>query len=325
MKHSFIAMLAIVAVLSSQRVNGQAPVAREIIEQLTERLFKQAGEQELRELTAMGGETAVRQLLEQSSREGGEQLLKKVTQYGMEDGPIALRVIRRAPGKMVEALEGMPPELRVAGMRAVERNPDVMMPLVLKYGSSAMEMAARHPGVGEILVHELGSDGINLGRKLTTQQAILAARHADQIAMLPPAERTAVVAKIEETPGILQFLERHPRILLTTAGVTTVLALKDDIVGDLGMPTIGRDGQVNIPSRPGLIDRLFASLAQFLARPVLVLAVALAIGIMGWFVVHLWGKWRMQQLRWAQQRGADQIKAGTQTQRQNEIAHGSKS
>jgi hypothetical protein len=38
-------------------------------------------------------------------------------------------------------------------------------------------------------VEKLGTDGIAVGRNLTTDQAVALARYADEIAALPPEER----------------------------------------------------------------------------------------------------------------------------------------
>src|SRR5690242_15811681 len=193
----FLTAIAIVTMLAcASIVRAQAQVAREVVESAAEKIFQQSSKQGLRELTEMGGRAAVRDVLEQSAREGGEQLVRKVTQYGIEEGPLALRTISRSPAKMVESLDALSPELRTTAMRAVERNPQALVPLVQRHGAAALEIACKHPGVGESLVSTLGEDGISLGRKLTTDQSIVAARHAEEIARLAPAERASVIRKI---------------------------------------------------------------------------------------------------------------------------------
>ena len=275
-------------------VPAHAQVVREVVQEATEQLFKQTGREGLEELSQMGGKAAVREILQQSSREGGDQLVRKVTQYGIEDGPVALRAIGRSPAKMVDALDGLPGELRVPGLRAVDRNPQVMTELVEKYGSGAMEVAGKHPGVGEKLVQSLGEDGINLGRKLTTDQSIVAARYAGDIAALPPAERSGVLSALAKSPAkVLDYLETHPRTLRTAAGVAIVIAIKDDILGDKGKSLLRPDGAlITTPPHPGLIERLFPSASKAASTPIALIAGAITLGILGWFAVHLWAKWR---------------------------------
>ena len=301
---AFLGTLLFMVMCLPHVAQGQAQVAGEVIREATEQIFKQAGREGLEQLAEMGGRQAVEQVMEQSAREGGDQLVRKVTQYGIEDGPAALRAIGRSPAKMVEALDGLSPELRTAGLQAVERNPKLMTNLIRQYGSGAMEVAARHPGVGEKLTQTLGTDGIKLGRELTTDQSIIAARYAEDIAKLPAVERAGVVGKIGEMPGrVLGFLESHPRTLRTAAGVAVVMAIKDQIIGDKGTTTVLPDGTVvTTASHPGLIERMFPSVSRFVYQPMMILAGVVAVGVAGWFGVHLWGKWRIQMLRAAAQR-----------------------
>lgn len=275
-------------------LSAQVPILREVIEQATEQIFKAASREGLEQLGAMGGKAAVRDVLEQSSREGGEALVKRVTQYGIEDGPIALRAIRQSPGKMVGALDGLSPELRTAALRAVDRDPGLMAQLVKQYGTGALEAAARHPGVGDRLVETLGEDGIELGRKLTTDQSIVAARSAQDIAKLSAPQRAGVIGKILRSPGpALDFLESHPRILTTAAGVAAFMVVKDDLIGDRGHSVLRPDGTlVTTPAHPGLIDRLFNRTTQAATFPIRILALVVAAGLAGWFAIRLAGTWR---------------------------------
>ncbi|HEY8748168.1 MAG TPA: hypothetical protein VIM11_09355 [Tepidisphaeraceae bacterium] len=280
---------------------GAAPAGAQVVgpavRAATEQVFRQASKQGLEELAEMGGRAAVTEVLEQSAREGGDALVRRAAQYGIEDGPAALRTIGRSPAKMVGALDGLSPGWRKAGIAAVERNPELMTQLVKEYGSGAMEVAARHPGVGEKLAETLGEDGIQLGRKLTTDESIIAARQAGDIAKLPPAERSAVLGKIGAMPrAVLGFLETHPRTLTTAAGVAVVMAIKDDVIGDKGKSVVLADGRVvNTPGHAGLIERMFPSVSKAAHEPVMLISGVLAVGIAGWFAVHLLGKWRAQR------------------------------
>jgi hypothetical protein len=300
-----IALVAVTAsALFGSAVQAQVSVARELVEQATEQIFRSAGSKGLEELTEMGGKAAVREVLEQSSREGGEQLVKRVTQYGVEDGPMALRAIRLAPAKVVESLDGLSPELRTAGLRAIDRDPQAVTQMMKQYGSGALEVAARHPGVGESLVEKLGTDGVSLGRGLTTDQSIVAARYADDIAQLAPAERSGIVSKILKSPApVLDYLETHTRILRTAAGVAIVMEIKGDILGDKGKTVVRSDGTiVSTPAHPGLLERILPRTLQSASPPITIIGLSVAAGILGWFGVHLFGKWRMQKMRLAQSR-----------------------
>ena len=303
MKRMLIPLVTVAMLCVFRPAMAQVSVAREVVEQATEQIFRSTAKQGAEELSQLGGRAAVREILEQSSREGGENLVKRVTQYGVEDGPIALRAIRPAPAKMVESLDGLAPELRTAALRAVDRDPAAMTGLVKQYGSGALEVAARHPGVGEKLVETLGGDGVSLGRKLTTEQSIVAARHAGEIAGLAPAERSGIVSKILRSPGpVLDYLEAHPRVLRTAAGVAVVMAVKDDILGDRGRSILRPDGTlVTTPAHPGLVERLFPQTVRAASFPITLIAIVVACGVAGWFGTHLIGKWRIHRLRYGQE------------------------
>jgi hypothetical protein len=300
MKRSIQLVLPLAAALALMpffTASAHAQVIGPVVREATEQVFRNASREGLEELAQMGGKTAVNEVFEQTAREGGDQLVRKAAQYGVEDGPAALRAIGRSPAKMVNALDGLSPQLRQAGITAVERNPELMTQLVKEYGSGAMEVAARHPGVGEKLAQSLGNDGIQLGRKLTTDQSILAARYAPDIAKLPPTERAGILAKLGQSPKlVLDYLESHPRVLTTAAGVAVVMAIKDDVIGDKGKSVVTADGRVvNTPGHPGLIERMFPSVSKAAEQPVMLISGVVAVGIAGWFAVHLIGKWRLQK------------------------------
>ena len=298
-RHSVSIVFALLLAVIAPKARGQVSVVREMVEEGTEQIFRSAGRQGLEELTEMGGRTAVREVLQQSSREGGEQLVKRVTAYGVEDGPMALRAIRLSPAKVVTALDDLSPGLRSAGLRAIDRDPQPILLLVKRYGGGALEVEARHPGVGGQLVQSLGDDGISLARNLSTDQAVVAARSADDISRLGPAERQGVIGKILRSPApVLDYLETHPHILRTTAGVAVVLAVKDDILGDRGRSIVRPDGSiVTTPAHPGLIERVLPQTLHAAAAPLSMIGTALAVGVLAWFAVYLLGKWRVQLRR----------------------------
>jgi hypothetical protein len=291
----FITLL--VVLIAPVATHAQVVIAREVVEEAAEQIFRQAGREGLEELTEMGGRVVIRDLLERSASEGGEALVKKVVQYGIEDGPIALRAISGAPKAMVEALDGLAPELRSSALRAIDRDPKVMIDLVKRFGTGAAEVAARQPGTGEILIQKLGVDGIRLGRHLSTDDAVIVTRHADEIAGLRPTDRVAVLESILRSPErALTYLETHPKVLATAAGVSLFLATKDELLGDKGSSVVLNNGKmVTIPSHPGLLERLTSIGAGVTREPVALIGYVVAAGIGGWFAIHLLGKWQRQR------------------------------
>ncbi|HET6249739.1 MAG TPA: hypothetical protein VFE47_18765 [Tepidisphaeraceae bacterium] len=200
--------------------------------ELIEVMLREGGSQAASELVEMGGAAAVRQLLENAMNEGGEELVQRVAQYGTRYGPAALRAMERSPARMVRALDGMQPDLVAPAIRAAARQPEVMDQLVATYGKTALEVAAKHPGFGVDLAEKLGGDGIRIGQNLTTDQAVTLARYADDIAALPSAQRNQLLDAILRAPvEVLDYLETHPKVLLTAGGAAVVIAAKDNLLG----------------------------------------------------------------------------------------------
>lgn len=268
--------------------------------ELAETLARQGGREAAQELAEIGGETAVRELLEAAAREGGESLVERTTQYAIAHGPLAVKALRPSPARMLTALNDLPPQLVKPALYAAARQPQVITKIVTEFGEGALEVAARHPGVGTRLVTSFGDDGIRVGRALSTDEAVTLARHADDIAALAPAQRSAVLSKIASSPKVvLEFLEKHPRILTTTAGVGTVLALKDQIVGTSEIVT-GPDGRPVAVAKPGIIERMLTQERNPVRLGLRLLVLILACALAGWALIRLWGTWRIQRLRVAE-------------------------
>ena len=290
----FICLMFASMLLAPAMSYAQGRVAIEAGEALVKQMTKRGGAAAVREVAEMGGNAAVRETLERATREGGEQLATRVSRYGVAHGPVALRAVGKSPARMVTALDGMPDDLVRPALHAAAREPDVIARLVASHGTPALETAARHPGVGSKLVTTLGDDGVSLGRKLTTDQAVVVARHADEIAALPASQRASVTAAISRAPArVVGYLERHPKVLLTTAGVVTVVALKDEIIGTTQVALDAAGNPIAVTKR-GIIERLFA---EPLKQTTNLLGFVAAAMLAGWGAIQLWTTWRLRAIR----------------------------
>jgi hypothetical protein len=278
---------------------GQAAAARTAAKELIEAILEKGGREAAQELAEMGGEKAVREVLEKAAREGGEALAGRAAQLGRAQGFAALRVIEHSPGRWVNVLEQVSPDLVKPAIRAAQREPQLLTKLVTTYGKEAVEVAARHPGVGARLVDQLGRDGIELGLKLGTDDAIILARYAVDVAKLAPAPRAEVLAKIAKSPAaVLKFLESHPRVLATAAGVATVLAVKDQFLGESGQRITQPDGTIIEPA-PGLIERMTDRVLNRFQTPIGIGLALLGLILLGWGAIQLWHLWRIKQIKQA--------------------------
>ena len=285
--------VALLAMALAPRAFAQAGVARGVIEEAAEVVMRQAGREAAKELAEIGGKAAVKEVLEEAAAEGGESLVKRVTAYCVEYGPSALRAVKPAPARVVAALDGLGPEVRAAAVRALEREPAVMAPLVEKFGQEGLEVAVKHPGVGQRLAGTLGEDGIRAARTLGTDEATLLARHADDIAKLPPAERAAFWETFGKAPAkTVGYLERNPTILKRTAQVAVagaaiggVYAMREDLIGKAD------------PQGHGVTERLATAAMQTFRKPISGTLVALGAIVSAWATIKLWGTWRVTRAR----------------------------
>lgn len=175
--------------------------------------------------------------------------------------------------------------------------------LTQRHGAGAIRAEVAHPGVGSRLVMHLGDDGVELAGRLTKDQAMDWARHADDLARLSPAQREGVLNLVRKDPDAMtsfigRFLEKNPgKTLFTVGAVTVILANSERILGgaeivfdELGVP--------QVVSKPGLVDRTVGWLSsELLARLLAVLLPVAAAGFAIWIGIRLWFSWKSQRRR----------------------------
>ena len=293
----FAAALVAMTLLPLASARGQGKIVSEGVEAASKQIFRRAGSEGAEQLMKFGGREAVERVLIVAQREGGETLVARITRLTADHGPGVLRAVEPAPARMAGAIDNLAPALRGPAIRAAEREPTLMARLVGAHGDEALEVAARHPGVGEQLVTTLGREGIESGARLSTPQATLLARHADDIAQLPAADRSAFFAMLRRAPDrVLGALERHPQVLkrgaqvviagqVVTGGVIGMYALRDEL---FGRP----DAQGR-----GFVERLTNDTFQTFHRPLSLGLLLLAAAIATWALAHGWGVTRIARAR----------------------------
>lgn len=246
-------------------------------EELGEVLLRKGGSEAATELAKVGGQKAVQELMEQAMKEGGEALMKQTTQMVEKHGILALKALHGAPGVVVKAVDGIPAELAENGLRALASQPAAMQAMVKEFGSTALETAAKHPGLAGPVSGSLGREGLDIARQVTTQEATLLARHADDIAKLPAAERSAVMDLIKRSPGkVLSWMERHPKLLMAGSATTAVVLARKELFGE--------------GDTPGFFERAGGALYETFKAPINI-AVAALCGI-----IVLWAALRMRRV-----------------------------
>ncbi len=289
MKRVFLSVL--VLCLFARDVHGgiAAKGAREIMEMIAEKGSREA----LQELSESGGKKALRESAKKTTLETGNDSVRKMLHFAGTADVSPLKKIGCSPALFSEALDALPEELVERALRSLRRDPERMGRLVSRYGSKGLEVAAKHRGVGADIVEKLGNDGVRMAADITEDHAVTLARHADDIAALPPESRNRVVDAIVSAPvRVLDFLENHPRILHTGAGVATILSLKDDLIGREEESSTGPDGSATY-RRLGLLDRVLDRFETPLSSLILVVSLVLS----AWGAVKVWGVYRRERIR----------------------------
>ena len=267
----------LLAIAPSVFAQGGAAVrlASDLVESVVRRAGGESAEKTARELAEFGGTKAIREVLEQAEKEGGEVLMKQVAAQTEKHGLLALQALRGAPAPVLRALDGVPAELAENSLRALVREPAAMQKLATEFGSSALETAAKHPGLAVPIGSRLGGEGLDTARRLSLDHATTLSRHADDLAKLPAAERSQFLTMIRESPAkALAWMERHPRLLIAGSATTAVVLARKEIFGE-GV-------------QQGFIERAAASLYRTFEKPLNLVLGLLAAVALAWGGFKVW-------------------------------------
>lgn len=281
-----LAFSLLLALSTSAWAQGGAAVrlAAELTESVARRAAGQTAESTARELAEFGGTRAIREVLEQAEREGGEVLMKQVAVQTEKHGLLALQALKGASAPVIRALDGVPADLAENSLRALVREPVAMRELAAQFGSTALETAAKHPGLAVPIGNRLGAEGLDTARRLTLDQATVLTRYSDDLAKLPAAERSQFLTMIRQSPAkALAWMEKHPKLLLAGGATTAVIVARKEIFGE--------------GAQQGFIERAAASLYRTFEKPVNLVLGVLAGLVMIWGGFKVWTFSRLMRRR----------------------------
>ncbi len=248
-------LFAALALFTAIPVHAQGGAVARAAAEVGESLLRRGGTEAAEELAKIGGQRAVRELMEEAAKEGGEVLVKQTAGLAERHGLLAVKAMQGAPGAVVRAVEGVPAELAENGLRAIVREPVAMQGIVKEFGSTALETAAKHPGVVGKISGNLGREGLDVARKVTTEEATFLASRAETIAKLPAAERASVMELLKQSPGkALAWMERHPKMLVAGSATAAVVLARKEIFGE-GVT-------------PGFLERISGSVYDTFKTPI---------------------------------------------------------
>ncbi len=291
-----------------------------IVRAVTNYFGKESSGEAAKWMTKSGGKELAERLANKATTEGGEATIERVATFAGKYGPDAVRGLDNVPAlrPVLGALDALPesqigPALARLGAGAQGKE---LAETVSRYGAGAIQAELKHPGVGVRFAKSLGSEGIEVAEKLTTDQAIAIGRHVDDIALLPPKQRSELMRIMAEQSDRLatfvgDFAKLNPGKTLFTLGTTTViLANRDAILGGDEI-VYDKDGNPVLMSKQGLVERAASRTADEVGERVLspfvrVLAPLAAIVIATYSGIKLYGVWKRQQLAMLAKRRPDQ-------------------
>lgn len=203
------AMILILAVLTMTPVASAPAALGSAARKAAGELVEYLGKKFSREMAEEGGEAVVRKsaarVFARAGKSHGDDLVRLFRKLGP-------RSVRMADSYGDDAVRIMS-RWGDNGVRLLGRSADDVLPLFRRYGDDALEVCIRHPGVGERLIGEMGEEGIEIGRKLTTDQVIQVLRASPELARQGKLREFGRLAA-KSGREIFTFIERHPKLTL---------------------------------------------------------------------------------------------------------------
>ncbi|MDE0866067.1 MAG: hypothetical protein OSA98_19950 [Rubripirellula sp.] len=272
---------------------------------------KQGSEEAVEYLSRKGGQEMMERVVLTATRQGGDEAVEQVAKLTGKYGPDAIAALDNVPSMMplLRTLDELPSTQVKSALTALAAGKPgrELAEAVAVHGGSALRMELKYPGVGLSFVRGFGDEGVELASKLTTNQSIVVARHADDIAKLPAAQRAGVVGMLRENTEQMvgfvgRFVEANPgKVLFSVAGTTVILAEPERILGGDEI-VFDADGNPVVMRKGGIADRTIEAGGKVAAhvstnylRPVYLTVMA----FVGVFVV-VWGSlkyWTFRKIK----------------------------
>lgn len=316
-RYRFVSLLAIVAVLPAMAplsVNAMPvpAVASSVGKAIMKYFGKEGSGQATEYLTKKGGKELLERVSANAAKQGGDEAVEQVAKLTGKYGPDALAALDNSGVVLpvLTALDELPEaQVKAALTKLAAGAPGrELAEATGRLGAVALRTELQHPGVGLVVVRSLGDEGAELASRLITEQAIAIGRHADDLAKLPAAQRSGVLAMMrndtERVVGFVgRFVEANPgKTLFTVATTTVILAEPDRILGGDEI-VFDADGNPIVVRKAGLAGRTIDAtgaaaehVSERYVRPAF-LAIMTFLGTFAalWIAIKLWHTHRRER------------------------------
>ena len=265
---STLVVIAVFSSLSGIAAAAPLPSGSAVAKAILKYFGKEGAEEATEYLAKQGGREVAERVAAGALREGGEEAAEQVSMLAAKYGPEALTALDNAPAlaPVLAALKELPESQTKAALARLAAGSAgrELAETVGRFGAGALRSELKHPGVGGTLVRLLGDEGAELATKLSTDQAIAIARHADDLAKLPSAQRAGILSLLrndtERVVGFLgQFAKANPgKTLFTVAATAIILAEPERILGGEEI-VFDAEGNPVLISKPGIVGRTVES------------------------------------------------------------------
>jgi hypothetical protein len=284
-----------------------------IVRAVTNYFGKESAGEATEWMTKKGGKELAERLTAKATSEGGEATVDQVAKLAAKHGPDAVRGLDNVPTlrPVLGAIDELPESQVGPALARLGAGPQgkELAETVTRYGAGAMRAELNHPGVGVRFASSLGDEGIAVAEKLTTDQAITIGRHLDDIAKLPPSQRSSLISMISDQSDrfatfVGDFVKQNPgKTLFTMSGTAVVLANQDAIFGGDKI-VYDKDGNPVLLSMQGIAERagsrMTTEVSNRVVSPLVQLFVPIgALLVAAYGSIKLFGVWKRQQIKLA--------------------------
>ena len=264
MKRIVACCFLITVLASTTRASVPPMVVSSVVKAIAKYFGKEGAQAATDFMTKQGGKEVVERVTSTATRQGGDELVEQVARITRTHGPDAINAMDNVPSltPVIGALDELP---KTQAKQALSRlaagtTGRELGETVTRYGAVTLKAELKHPGVGGMLVRKLGGEGGELATRLSTDQAITLARHADDIAKLAPSQRTGLLSLIRKDADrfftfVGRFAEKNPgKVLFTAAGTTIVLQESERMLGGDEI-VFDAAGNPIVVTKPGMLGR----------------------------------------------------------------------
>lgn len=267
---------------------------------LLKALAKYFSKEGAEKLTKEVSEDMAERVANNLAREGGEKMFEHVAELAAKHGPDIIRALDNSPEikSVLKAIDELPADdvAKAAQRLAAGGTGRELASMTQEYGAKVLLAEVKQPGVGSRLVRVWGDDGASLCGRLTKDEAISLGKYADDLAMVPSAQRNQLLEVIEGDKDrffrwLGDFIQKNPGKTIGSATFLAVFLPNSERI--LGGNEIVFDASGNpvVLRKPGLLEAPTEAFSQGLSWLTKGIAIVVVSSLALFAAIKLWNVW----------------------------------